>query len=61
MSWATGLYAVNRAATGAFAAKEVELLRTFADQAVDRDRERAAVQRDQEALERQTAPAEVLR
>ena len=42
-----GAIGVHRVPPAPFAEKDIRLLKTFADQAVDRDPERAAVQRDQ--------------
>ena len=56
-----GAITVNRATTGAFAAKEVELLRTFASQAVIAIENVRLFNETREALERQTATSQVLR
>ena len=56
-----GAITVNRAAPGIFADKEVDLLRTFASQAVIAIQNVRMFSETQEALERQTATASVLR
>jgi GAF domain-containing protein/HAMP domain-containing protein len=58
---AIGCFAVLRSAIGDFAAKEIALAQTFADQAVIAIENVRLFNETQEALERQTATAEVLR
>ncbi|MGE5337304.1 MAG: GAF domain-containing protein, partial [Gemmatimonadota bacterium] len=58
---AIGCLAILRAATGDFDAKEVSLAQTFADQAVIAIENARLFNETKEALERQTATAEVLR
>ncbi|UCH18420.1 MAG: GAF domain-containing protein, partial [Burkholderiales bacterium] len=55
-----GVIFVGREPAGAFAAEEVSLLRTFADQAVIAIQNERLFNETQQALERQTATAEVL-
>ncbi len=55
-----GLINVTRAAPGTFAAEEVQLLQTFADQAVIAIENARLFNETKEALERQTATSEVL-
>jgi GAF domain-containing protein len=57
---AIGIISVSRAATGRFALHEVQLLQTFADQAVIAIENTRLFNETQEALERQTATADVL-
>ncbi|MFM2055548.1 MAG: hypothetical protein RL456_3585, partial [Pseudomonadota bacterium] len=56
-----GAITVNRAAPGLFAAKEIDLLQTFARQAVIAVENVRLFNETQEALERQTASADILR
>jgi GAF domain-containing protein len=56
-----GLIAVTRAEPGAFAAHHVQLLQTFADQAVIAIENTRLFNETQQALERQTATAEILK
>jgi GAF domain-containing protein/HAMP domain-containing protein len=58
---AIGCIAILRAATGDFEAKEIALAQTFADQAVIAIENVRLFNETKEALERQTATAEVLR
>ena len=58
---AIGMISVTRKEPGAFAADDVKLLRTFADQAVIAIQNASLFNETQEALERQTATAEILR
>src|SRR5260221_6789963 len=56
-----GLINVTRRETGRFAAHHVDLLRTFADQAVIAIENSRLFNETQEALERQTASSDVLK
>ncbi len=56
-----GLISVTRAATGLFATHHVQLLQTFADQAVIAIENTRLFNETQEALERQTATADILK
>ena len=58
---AIGLIAVTRASAGTFAGHHVQLLKTFADQAVIAIENARLFNETQEALERQTATADVLK
>jgi hypothetical protein len=57
---ALGVILLRRMEVRPFSDKQISLLQTFADQAAIRDRERTPVHETKEALERQTATAEVL-
>src|SRR6185312_3399253 len=57
----TGIITVTRVEPGAFAAHHVQLLQTFADQAVIAIENARLFNEVQEALERQTATAEILK
>ena len=56
-----GIISVTRVEPGAFAAHHVQLLQTFADQAVIAIENARLFNETQEALERQTATADILR
>jgi len=58
---AIGIISVSRAATGRFALHEVQLLQTFADQAVIAIENVRLFNETREALERQTATADILK
>ncbi|MDE5440857.1 GAF domain-containing protein [Bradyrhizobium sp. CSA207] len=58
---AVGMISVTRAEPGAFASDHVQLLQTFADQAVIAIENARLVNETQEALERQTATADILK
>ena len=58
---AIGILSVTRKETGAFAAQHVQLLQTFADQAVIAIENARLFNETKEALERQTATADILK